>query len=112
MDIVAAIFAYLVGVAGVVGALVISFVIFFSPSQAQLPLPAPPPAAMLASPDPVTTIAAARSPESRAKIAADVRQKSALSRGQLRHLSEKERARRLVLREGSSFEDRFLNYAD
>lgn len=117
MDILAAMLAYLVSVTAMVGAVVISFVVFFSSPQSSLPLlPAQQAEATVATPDPVTTIAAAAVPAAGAsepvKIAADVRQKHLLSTRQLRRLADKQRARRLAFRESSSFEARFLHYAD
>jgi len=114
MDILAAMFAYLACVTGIVGALAISLVMFFTP-QALQPLPSLPGqqvVAMVAKPDPVVTIAAAPPAAAPATVAADVRQKPFLTPGQMRRLAEKERARRLAFREGSSFETRFLHYAD
>ena len=45
-------------------------------------------------------------------IAVDARQQPLMSNAQLRRLADKERARRLAYREGSSFETRFLHYDD
>jgi hypothetical protein len=127
MDILASILAYLVGVTGIVGALAISFVLFFASPQALRPLPttqAEAIEAVTAKPEPVATIAAAvpavtqarafgaTESTASAEIATDVRQKALLTPHQMRRLTEKERARRLALRENSSFEARFLHYAD
>lgn len=60
MDILASIFAYLVGVTGIVGGLVVSFVIVFSPPAPQPAAPGPA-MAMMVKPSPVRTAAIAAS---------------------------------------------------
>ena len=142
MDILASIFAYLVCVTGLVGTLVISFVIFFSPPKLHGPASLPAVALVAkalpgeaAKASPVTTIAGIKQTEERdpaafttgrpdtAKafatepnrsraIADDVRQKPLHSRTHLRRLADKARAKHLAYRERSSFEARFLGFDD
>jgi len=142
MDILAAILAYLVCAAGVVGGLVLSFVIVFTP-PALAPDRSQHATAMLATPRVVTvaqapaarpqavvkTIAERTAPtaadstpdkktvaESAAAappiVAADARQRPLFSRNRLRQMAERERARHLAYRERSSFETRFLHFED
>jgi hypothetical protein len=47
-----------------------------------------------------------------APIAADARQKGQSSPARLRRLAQEERARRWVYQQDSSFESRFMSYAD
>ncbi len=127
MDILAAMLAYLGCVTGMVGALVISFYLYFvAPPQLTAPAQT---AAVAATADvirtgashsaavthvqPVTTIAQrAVDAATVAPIAADARQKGQLSRAELRRLAQEQRARRWAYQQDSSFESRFLSYAD
>jgi len=125
MDILAAMFAYLVGVAGILGGLALSFVLFFSPPGQISPTPTRAVAMAArsdhAAPAPVSTVAKVRAshkPIAAAKlpngslVAIDARQKPLNSQARLRRLAEKQRARQLAYREHSSFETRFLHFDD
>jgi hypothetical protein len=137
MDILAAMFAYLVCVTGIVGGLVMSFVIFFS-SPGQFSAPPTPAAAVVArldqaapAPASVKTVAKAAieaaaktataskpAAAEGAKTAAVARaaieapQKPLYARTHSRRLAKKVRARQLAYGEHSSFESRFLHFAD
>lgn len=137
MDILAATFAYLVCVTGIVGGLVMSFVIFFA-SPGQFSLPPTHAAAMAArleqppaAPASVKTVAKAAietaAEASRAgkpvaaagaktaavpRSAVDAPQKPLDARNHLHRLAKKVRARQLAYREHSSFEARFLHFDD
>lgn len=131
MDILAAMLAYLVCVTGIVGGLVMSFVIYFSPPGEF----SPPPAraiAMLAQPShaaaapvsPGKTVAKMDASSKRVAataanptavspvVAIDAQQKPLFSPTHSRRLAEKARARQLAYREHSSFESRFLHFDD
>ncbi len=135
MDILAAMLAYLVCAGGIVGALAVAFVAFFSPPGLQPAARAPAQAmaqamAMTVRPSVVRTVAAAKPPATIERpdgaiaaaavktkvamrdVAIDARQKPLASHKQLRQLFGTERAKRLAYREGSSFESRFLHYDD
>ena len=137
MDILAAMFAYLVCIAGLVTGLVMSFVVFFAAPGA---FSAPPTdaIAMVAGPNlspnqpspnhgspssasSAQTIAkigrsdgqmAAAMPAADAPVAIDARQKPLFTQAHFRRLAEKERAKQLAYRERSSFETRFLHFDD
>jgi hypothetical protein len=133
MDILAAMFAYLVCIAGLVTGLVMSFVVFFAAPGA---FSAPPTdaIAMVAGPNlspsqspnhgfpsSAKTIAkisrsdgqmAAAMPAADAPVAIDARQKPLFTQAHFRHLAEKARAKQLAYRERSSFETRFLHFDD
>ncbi len=129
MDILAAIFAYLVCIAGIVTGLAMSFVVFFSaPAEFSAPTHA---IAMVARPghdtaarvSPAKTVAkvsgpnkpiaaATATPTAVPPVAIDARQKPLFSQAHLHRLAEKERARQLAYRERSSFESRFLHFDD
>jgi hypothetical protein len=138
MDILAAMFAYLVCIAGLVTGLVMSFVVFFS-APGEFSAPPTNAIAMVAGPSlrpsqspqhglpaaasSVKTIAkisrsdgqiaaASAKPAAAAPIAGDARQKPLFSQAHLRRLAEKERAKQLAYRERSSFETRFLHFDD
>jgi hypothetical protein len=127
MDILASMLAYLVSVAGIIGALAISFVVYFSPPDQQPPMPAnvvaaakPPLFDMAASAEikglKQTDLRAASKAE-RAKpasptVAFDAQQKPQTSPAQLRWLADKERAKRFAERANTDFETRFLHYDD
>jgi hypothetical protein len=136
MDILAAMFAYLVCIAGLVTGLVMSFVVFFAApgafsapptdaiamvagptlSPSQSPIHGSPSSASSAK-----TIAkvsrsdgqmAAAMPAADAPVAIDARQKPLFTQAHFRRLAEKERAKQLAYRERSSFETRFLHFDD
>lgn len=130
MDILAAMFAYLVCIAGIAAGLVISFVVFFS-TPGEFSAPQTHPVALVARPShataapvsPIRTVAkvggsnkssaaAAAKPTAVPPVALDAQQKPLFSQGRLRRLAEKERARQLAYREHSSFESRFLHFDD
>lgn len=132
MDILAAMFAYLVCVTGIVTGLAMSFVVFFSapgqfsapPTQAiamaamQRPVKTAPasPVETMAKTEHADKQIAAAAAKARAvptpTIAIDARQKPLFSQARSRRLAEKERARQLAYRGRSSFETRFLHYDD
>lgn len=132
MDILAAMFAYLVCVAGIVAGLVMSFVVFFAPPGEFSPPPTQA-IAMVARPShisaapvsPVKTVAktvatlggsnkriaaATATPTAVPPVAIDAQQKPLFSPTHSRRLAEKARARQLAYREHSSFESRFLHF--
>jgi len=142
MDIVAAMFAYLTCVTGIVGALAISFyVCLVAPHPAASALQA---AAIVAQadgdkigtiktnaiktggiktgaimtaadvePKPVPTIVQRTDNALAPKsIALDAGQKGQLSRAELRRLAQEQRAKRWAYQQGESFESRFMSYAD
>ena len=136
MDILAAMFAYLVCIAGLVTGLVMSFVVFFAAPGA---FSAPPTDAIAmvaganlspsqspnhgspSSASSAKTIAkigrsdgqmAAAMPAADAPVAIDARQKPLFTQAHFRRLAEKERAKQLAYRERSSFETRFLHFDD
>ena len=139
MDILAAMFAYLVCVTGIVTAVVMWFVVLFS-APGQFSAPPAQAIAMAATQHPIKaartapgktvdktidkTIAQAGAADKQTAAAAkgnvippptiaiDARQKPLFSQSHLRRLAEKERARQLAYRERSSFEARFLHYDD
>ena len=129
MDILASMLAYLAGIGALFTGLAVSFFVFFStphePLQTQqsasamLVRPSTPnkPAAVEARAkqsadhfEKHTT--AAGSPGSAQASARDVHGKYAASAAQARRLIQEERARRWAYRRDSSFERRFLDYAD
>ena len=141
MDIIASMLAYLLCMTGVIGGLVLSFMVFFStpnqlPSQqtdasagaiAMVVRPSSvAPANQFAIKEfPVKTVAkadqasdarnrpaVANAAAEQAAVASGAQQKALLSPKRLRRLAEKERARHLAFRERSSFEARFLHYDD
>jgi hypothetical protein len=133
MDILAAMFAYLVCIAGLVTGLVMSFVVFFAAPGA---FSAPPTdaIAMVAGPNlspnqedspesasSAKTIVkisrsdgqiAAAAPAADSPVAIDARQKPLFTPAHFRRLAERERAKQLAYRERSSFETRFLHFDD
>jgi hypothetical protein len=127
MDILTAMLAYLGCVTGLVGALVISFYVYFVvPAQLTAPMQTAavavkandikigtPKSAAATHLNPVITIArSAEDATPSAPIAADARQKGQSSPARLRRLAQEQRARRWVYQQDSSFESRFLSYAD
>jgi hypothetical protein len=129
MDILAAMLTYLGCVTGIVGALVISFYVYLvAPAQLTAPVQTAavaakadfiktgvfktgaPQSAAATHLDPVIPIA--QRAEDAAPIAADARQKGQSSPARLRRLAQEERARRWAYQQDSSFETRFLSYAD
>ncbi len=132
MDILAAMFAYLVCIAGLVTGLVMSFVVFFS-APGEFSAPPANAIAMAATPNlspnygspasapSLKTIAkisrsdgqsVAAVPAADSPVAIDARQKPLFTRAHFRRLAEKERAKQLAYRERSSFETRFLHFDD
>ncbi len=132
MDILAAMLAYLVCVAGIVTGLAMSFVVFFS-APGQFSAPPTQAIAMAAMPRPIKTAraspvkTAAKSEHADKQIAVaaakakavppltivvDTRQKPLFAHARLRRLAERVRAKHLAYRERSSFETRFLHFDD
>ena len=134
MDILAAMFAYLVCIAGLVTGLVMSFVVFFS-APGEFSAPPTNAIAMVATPSqspnngsPASAssartmakirraegqiAAAGATPAADSPVAIDARQKPLFSQAHFRRLAEKERAKQLAYRERSSFETRFLHFDD
>jgi hypothetical protein len=134
MDILASIFAYVAGIGALFAGLVFSFFVFFStpiqspqtqaepqtqtqPQSASVLLVRPSPsnkaAAAEATAKPVAVLsekqAAASSPDAAPKFS---RHKASASAARLRRLVQEERARRWAYQQDSSFESRFLGYAD
>jgi hypothetical protein len=121
MDILAAMFAYLASVTGIVAALAISFVLYFSPPhhatpvkqavatvvQQSGPKAAPPPQRASAAVTP-------QNPELPQKTATPsaATQVQAMRADYLRRLVQEQRARRWAYQSDASFENRFLGYAD
>jgi hypothetical protein len=138
MDILAGMLAYVAGIGALFAGLAISFSVFFSTphesrqtqaqpqsASAMLVRPSTPnkPAAVeaRATQSAMQSVghsekhaAAAGSPGSAPATASarDVRGKHAQSAAQARRLIQEERARRWAYQQGSSFESRFLGYAD
>jgi hypothetical protein len=127
MDILAAMLAYLGCVTGIVGALAISFYVYIAPPrQAAVPMQT---AALAVKANDIKT-GASKSPASThlkpvitiaqrtqdaaptVPVAADVRQKGQLSHAELRRLAQEQRAKRWAYQQDSSFESRFMSYAD
>jgi hypothetical protein len=121
MDILAAIFVYLASVSGIVAALAISFVLYFSPTHqaasvkqavAMVVQQSGPKAAP--SPQPAAGGVTTQTQEASQKIATP----SAVTRAQamraqyLRGLAQEQRAKRWAYQSDASFENRFLGYAD
>jgi hypothetical protein len=124
MDILASMLAYLVSVTGIIAALAISFVVYFSPPDQQpenVVAAAKPPLFDMAAPAEIkglkqTDLRAASKAE-QAKpalpaVALDAQQKPQTSPAQLRLLADKDRAKRLAYRANTDFETRFLHYDD
>ncbi len=133
MDILAAMFAYLACLAGIVAGLVTSFVVFFSPPGEFSSAPATNAIAMVAGPSrataaPISSVRAvaktatkldgsnkqfaAAKPAIVSPVASDAQQKPLFSQAHSRRLAQKARARQLAYREHSSFESRFLHFDD
>jgi hypothetical protein len=134
MDILAAMLAYLVSVAGIVAALGIAcFTLFSTPNQqAAMPTDTARAALVIVRSGAIETATADANPEAKIQqidkpaisgaatvagnpvttIAVDARQKPPHSAAALRRLAVKERAKRLAFREGADFETRFLRYED
>jgi hypothetical protein len=122
MDVIAAIFAYLGCVSGIIGALAISFFVFFSaPNQQIAPKYI---VAIAAKSDKLnTTFATALKPASVSggaqaettpapKFAANIHTKTRTPSAELRRMVQQERARRFAYQQDPAFEARFLGYAD
>jgi hypothetical protein len=120
MDILAAMLAYLGCVTGIVGALAISFYVYIAPPgqtaagmQTAAVAVGAPKSTALTHLKPITTIAQrAQDAAAAVPVAADVRQKGQLSHAALRRLAQEQRAKRWAYQQDSSFESRFLSYAD
>lgn len=132
MDILASMLAYLGCVAGIVGALVLSFTVFISSpgtikhpgkhrvamtaKQSVLKTAAAPqakPTAKLEQGAPVASSVAQSTPVPQTTVAASARQKTAVTRAEyLRRNVQEERARRWAYQQDPDFEARFLGYAD
>lgn len=126
MDILGSMLAYLGCVAGIVGALVISFIVYFSPPahstniKHAIAMVARPSVAKADQRTHIVTIVAqstttpqtATAPPPTA-VAASARPKAQSSRAQaMRRLVEEERAKRWAYQQDPDFETRFLGYAD
>jgi acyl-CoA synthetase (AMP-forming)/AMP-acid ligase II len=132
MDIIASMFAYLGCVTGIVGALVVSFYVYFAtPGQTAARMQtasvavtldagktgalktSPPNSAAASHLKPVITVAQrTENAPGTAPIAADARQKGQSSTAQLRRLAQEQRAKRWAYQQDPSFESRFMSYAD
>ncbi|MFZ0524098.1 MAG: hypothetical protein WA776_10065 [Xanthobacteraceae bacterium] len=131
MDILAAMFAYIGCLAGIVAGLVMSFVVFFSapgefsrpPAQAIAMVARQPSQAAAAPVSAVKTVAkadrsskqiaaASATPAAVPPVAFDAQQKPLISQAHLHRIAQKQRARQLAYREHSSFESRFLHFDD
>jgi hypothetical protein len=130
MDVIAAMFAYLGCVTGIVGALAISLFVFFSAPRQQI---APKYTVAIAAKSdklnttfatdtkpafatdtkPASTSTAAKAETTPApKFAANIRPRTQTPSEQLRRLVQQERARRFAYQQDPAFEARFLGYAD
>lgn len=124
MDILASMLAYLVSMAGVIGAMTLAAFVFFHTPQAPSPEPAPahatallvrPSVAKPVPPKPQARLghedkrAASVKREPPVTIAQDARQEPQASYAAQRRLADKERAKRIALRDRSDFEARFLH---
>jgi hypothetical protein len=132
MDIIASMLAYLGCVTGIVGALVVSFYVYFgAPGETAAPMQtaavvtkvgstntsaimsAAPKTTAAAELKPVTTIAqGADNGAPLRPFGIETRQKGQLSRAQLRRLAQEERAKRWAYQQEPDFESRFMSYAD
>jgi hypothetical protein len=128
MDILASLLAYLVSITGVIAALAISFVVYFSSPDQQSPIPAnvvatakpslfdvgaPAEIKGLKQTDLRTASKAEQAKPALTAVALDAQQqKPQSSRAQLRRLAEKDRAKRFAERANTDFETRFLHYDD
>ena len=124
MDIIASILAYLISVTGVIAALAISFVVYFSPPDqraANVVAAAKPPLFDMAVPAEIkglkqtdlrTASKAEQAKPALPGVALDAQQKPQTSREQLRRLVDEERAKRFAERANTDFETRFLHYDD
>jgi hypothetical protein len=123
MDILASMLAYLVSVAGIIAALVASFVIYFATLD-QEPLAPPAHVASAVTQPSLVDMASAVELKKASEmkqtdaqvapppLAPDARQRPSPSRAQLRRLARLERAKRLAYRQSADFETRFLHYDD
>jgi hypothetical protein len=115
MDILAAMFVYLGSVTGIIAALAISFVLYFSPAHHATPMKQS--VAMVvkqSKPQETQAVSSvARSvPPQQTAAAASPLQVQAMRAQYLRRIAQEERARRWAYQQDSSFENRFLGYAD
>jgi len=134
MDILAGMFAYVAGIGALVAGLAVSFFVFFAVPQEPIQTQAGPQtaSAMLVRPSmankPVTVdphakqsashseehaaVAALPSAAQPTAYARDFRHKHITSAVQARQLVQEKRARRWAYQQNSSFNSRFLGYAD
>ena len=132
MDILASMFAYVAGIGALVAGLAVSFFVFFAVPQEPIQTQAGPQtaSAMLVRPstankpvtvDPHAKQSASHSEEHAAALPSaaqptaygrDFRHKHITSAVQARQLVQEKRARRWAYQQNSSFNSRFLGYAD
>jgi hypothetical protein len=123
MDILASMLAYLVSVAGIIAALVASFVIYFATLDQQPPVPPMHVASAITRPSLVDVASVAELKKASVikpteadaappPIAPDAQQRPSMSRAQLMRLARLQRAQRLAYRQSADFETRFLHYDD
>ena len=130
MDILAGMLAYLAGIGALFAGLALSFFVFFSTPHESLQTQPQSASVMLVQPSTLNKLAAvearakqsadhsekhstaAGSPGSAQESARDVHGKHAASAARARRLIQDERAHRLAYQQDSSFERRFLGYAD
>jgi hypothetical protein len=132
MDIIASMLAYLGCVTGMVGALAVSFYVYFgAPGETAAPMQtaavvtkvsstktsaikmSAPKTAAAAQLKPVTTVAQGEdNAASSGPVSIEARQKGQLSRAQLRRLAQEERARHWAYQQDPDFESRFMSYTD
>ena len=133
MDILAGVFAYVAGIGALFAGLALSFFVLFSSPNATIEPQSPPQSAtaMLvkqATPNKAPAAEAnakplAAHPEKQAAVASPEpaqqtmpgklsRHKASASTARLRRMVQEERARRWAYQQDSSFESRFLGYAD
>jgi hypothetical protein len=120
MDVLAAMCLYLASIAGIVGALAISFIVYFTPphhaasAQQTVAMTVQQNASSLgpqrASGQVVSTVA--QSARAKTKTAASPAQVQAMRGQYFRRLVQEGRANRWAYQQDPSFENRFLGYAD
>jgi hypothetical protein len=132
MDILAAMLVYLGSVTGIIAALAISFVLYFSPPHRATPVkqsvamlvrqstPKAPPLPQYANAgatterqetQAVSSVARGLSPQNTADASSPARIQ-AMRTQYLRRIIQEERAKRWAYQQDPSFENRFLGYAD
>jgi hypothetical protein len=120
MDVLVAMCVYLAGIAGIVGALAISFILYFAPprhaasTQQTVAMVVQQDASPLgprrANGQVVSTIE--RSAGAKTKTAASPAQIQAMRAQYFHRLVQEQRAKRWAYQQDPSFENRFLGYAD